>query len=448
MENNLGPEVLIVHAVDTEGPLYESFDAKFERLEELFNLKNIDRTKENLKKLQNGELKLDGKEQKIKEVLNGHLINYNETWDQIDLMLSKIMTDSFRFGLPDSYGNHWKFTWHCLDHIGYDYNPRSRDIGFHRIFDHYKAWIDRYKIYKDEIELHFHPMSTYKDAHRCATFYFRNDNIYQILSRRIIERKWFPTSFRAGFQTERPDSHWFIEQWFPFDITNMAVDDPNHFETTIDFKNGRSGNWRNAPSDWSIYNPHHDNYQVPGNCRRYIGRALNVMNRLASINETEVEKAFSKAEKDQSPVLMGVTGHDFRNLITEVEYVRNIIKKVSKKYVNVKFRYCSVKEGFQKVIWGNKIIEPLNFEIKFNPKTKDDTDNIIIKCSKGKVFGPQPFLAIETRSRGFLYDNLDFIDDDTWGYAFHADTLPIDDVKNLSIASNDVFGNVCIKKII
>ena len=28
----------------------------------------------------------------------------------------------------------------------------------------------------------------------------------------------------------------------PFDITNMAVDDPNHFDSTIDFKNGRSGN--------------------------------------------------------------------------------------------------------------------------------------------------------------------------------------------------------------
>ena len=106
MENNLGPEVLVVHAVDTEGPLYESFDAKFERLEELFNLKNIDRTKENLKKLQKGELKLDGPQQTIKDVLTGHLMNYNENWDQLDLMLSKIMTDSFRFGLPDSYGNH------------------------------------------------------------------------------------------------------------------------------------------------------------------------------------------------------------------------------------------------------------------------------------------------------------------------------------------------------
>ena len=31
-------EVLIVHAIDTEGPLYESFDAKFDRLNDLFNI--------------------------------------------------------------------------------------------------------------------------------------------------------------------------------------------------------------------------------------------------------------------------------------------------------------------------------------------------------------------------------------------------------------------------
>ena len=94
----------------------------------------------------------------------------------------------------------------------------------------------------------------------------------------------------------------------------MAVDDPDHFDTTIDFKNGRSGNWRHAPSDWSIYNPSHDDYQISGNCRRYIGRALNVMNRLASIDLYETEKAFKKALIDGRPVLLGVTGHDFRNL--------------------------------------------------------------------------------------------------------------------------------------
>ena len=54
-------------------------------------------------------------------------------------------------------------------------------------------------------------------------------------------RGWFPSVFRAGFQAERPDSNLFLEQWIPFDMTNMATDDPTALDVYIDFKNGRSG---------------------------------------------------------------------------------------------------------------------------------------------------------------------------------------------------------------
>ena len=64
-------EVLVVHAIDTEGPLYESFTAKFDRINELFNINHIDPTKENLLKLQNGEIDLGGVEKKFKKCLVG-----------------------------------------------------------------------------------------------------------------------------------------------------------------------------------------------------------------------------------------------------------------------------------------------------------------------------------------------------------------------------------------
>jgi len=442
-------EVIIVHAVDTEGPLHESLNAKFDRLQDLFEINSIERTHANFKKLQRGEINLGGIEKKVQEVLSGHLVTYNDTWDKIDSMLDELMSDEFRYSLPDSFGGGWKFTWHCLDHIGFDYNPRRRDIGYHNIFDHYKEWLERKPQYGDELQWHFHPTSTYADAHRCATFYFRNDLAYQILCRKIIERNWFPSAFRAGFQAERPDSHWFLEQWFPFDITNMAVDDPEHFDSTIDFRNGRSGDWRRAPSDWSIYHPNHDDYQLAGSCRRWIGRALNVMNRLASIDIYETEKAFSKADEEDAPVLMGVTGHDFRNLAAEVNHVRDLVRQVSRKYPSVNFRYCTMKEGFRRVIWGDGPYgPPLELEGKLFEQPSDDVPHLIVTTKSGSVFGPQPFLAIQTRSRRFLYDNFDFISKNRWGYAFHGDTLPFSDVLNISIAANDEFGNTSIVKVL
>jgi hypothetical protein len=441
--------VLIAHAIDTEGPLYESLDAKFEMLQELFKIDSIKHTRQNFIKLQNGEIPLQGLEVRVQEMLSGHRVNYNDTWDKIDEMMTRLMSDNFRMRLPDSKGEGWKFTWHALDHVGFEYNPRRRDMGFHNIFDYYNDWVKGYEQYGDDLQWHFHPMSVYRDAHRCATAYFRNDLIYQILCRKIIERNWFPSVFRAGFQAERPDSHWFLEQWIPFDITNMAVEDPSEFDKAIDFKNGRSGNWRDAPADWSIYHPHHDNYQLPGNCRRWIGRALNVMSRIASINQKEVDKAFAKADKENQPVLMAVTGHDFRNLETEVDFVRKLIEAATIKFPAVNFEYCTVEEAFRRANWPDGVNEEkLKLSVFLNPATTEDVPNITVKTTAGKVFGPQPFLAIKTRSRRFIHDNLDFLGNEgEWGYAFHSDTLPIDDVEELSIAANDKYGNTAIAQL-
>ena len=45
----------------------------------------------------------------------------------------------------------------------------------------------------------------------------------------------------------------------------------------------------------------------------------------------------SQADNGKS-ALVGVTGHDFRNLATEVEEVQNFIKNSSNKYPDVKFQ--------------------------------------------------------------------------------------------------------------
>ena len=187
-------------------------------------------------------------------------------------MLEKILIKDYLNSRTDSFGNGWIFNWHCLDHVGYSSNPRRRDMGYHNIFDYYKDKLKEYNISENTLYWHFHPMSTYREAHRCATSYVNSPELYQILCRKIIERNWFPSVFRAGFQSERPDSNWFLEQWIPFDISNMALDDNKELDNTVDFRNGRSGNWRLAPADWSVYHPSHDDYQLNGNCRRWIFR--------------------------------------------------------------------------------------------------------------------------------------------------------------------------------
>lgn len=434
--------VYVVHTIDTEGPLYESLEAKFIRLNDLFGIRDIEPTKDNIEKLKLMKIPLGGIEKEVAAILNGHLAEYNETWDKIDAMLDKIMSKSYREQFLDSFGEGWVFNWHCLDHVGYEYNPRRRDMGYHNIFDFYVERIGQYKDCPDAIHWHFHPMSTYREAHRCATSYENSTELHPVICRKIIERNWFPTVFRAGFQTERPDSHWFLEQWIPFDISNMALDDNSELDKTIDFRNGRSGDWRLAPSDWSLYHPSHDNYQLPGDCRRWIGRALNVLNRLASIDQYEMDKAFARANEGL-PTVVGIASHDFRDLSTEVDFLRDLVKCSSDKYPNVKFKFSEAVEAFQSVIWPDeKLGSELELDVCFHAESDRDVAYIEVRAVKGTVFGPQPYLAIETQSKRFIHDNFDFdIEGKRWFYAFHADTLPLSDVANLGIASNDKYGN-------
>ncbi|MBK9325696.1 MAG: hypothetical protein IPN00_04930 [Hydrogenophilales bacterium] len=435
--------VHIVHAIDTEGPLYESIEAKFERLTELFGLERIEPSRANLERLGRGEIDLGEKTQRIKEVLKSHKANTLGSWDQIEEMLGRVCSPAFRNQYPDSDGQGWVFNWFCMDHVGYETNPRKRDMGFLNIHDYYAELIRGQPWSRDTLEFHFHPMSTYREAHRCATHYLRSDELYQSLCRRVIERKFFPASYRAGFQAERPDSHWFLEQFIPYDISNMATEDTRDIDNSIDFRNGRSGNWRKAPSDWSVYHPSHDDYQVPGHCRRLIGRALNLRSRIGGMTQVEMDKAFARAEAGQDTVV-GLCSHDWRDLGPEVESALEMLKLSKQRHPSVAFKYSGTVEAFRtQLAQDRKAQRPLRLSIRFHPeKPGEDVPFIEIKAEQGEVFGPQPFLAIKTKANRYLHDNLDFaVAPGTWYYAFHGDTLPLSDIAEIGVAANDILGN-------
>ena len=44
-------------------------------------------------------------------------------------MFGEINNSNARFRLRDSNQNGWKFTFHILDHVGYQNNPRRRTLG-------------------------------------------------------------------------------------------------------------------------------------------------------------------------------------------------------------------------------------------------------------------------------------------------------------------------------
>ena len=172
-----------------------------------------------------------------------------------------------------------------------------------------------------------------------------------------------------------------------------------------------------------------------------------MLNRVASINQAEMGKAFARAGRGL-PTLVGLASHDFRDLGTEVEHITELVYRSAEKFPGVKFRYCTSLEGFRRAIGVDETMPALDLDLILDRAPKDDVPNLTVTTNAGRVFGPQPFLAIETRSRRFIHDNFDFsTTGDQWFYAFHDDTLPLEDVRRIGIAANDAAGNTFVDVI-
>ncbi len=442
MELSREPAVYIVHCVDAEGPLFESLDATFERIDQMFSIQ-LAPSQETLIKLQRCEIDLGGQEEAVARAIAPHLLEYNDTWDKINTMLEHIGSDNFRLAFPDSNGEGWVYNWHCIDHVGYVINPRRRDIGYHNIFDAYQRFI-RDTHASDGLHWHFHPSHPSLAAQQSGTFYLRDTKFFDILARRLIDRHWFPSINRAGFHTERPDSHWLLEQWIPFDISNQACDTPSE---QADLANGRFGDWRRAPKDWSIYQPDPDDYQIPGSCRRYIARCLNVGTRHRLLDEMEVRRAFERA-RCVGATLMAFTDHDFRHMEREVDYVRTLLQKVIPDYPGVRYYYSEAREAMNRVIFGEFVPPAQNILSATLESGVRGGTKVLRVTSTEPTFGSQPFLAIRTRSGTYFHDNFDFQEPFRhWTYVFDDITFSWDTVDCVAVATNDRRGFAHVVRI-
>jgi hypothetical protein len=422
--------VYVVHCIDTEGPLNETLEATFQRLTAQFGVV-LEPTASNLIKIQNLELDLGGNEIAIAECFSPELLSYNRNWQDIERMLDQLLSEKFRQRVPDSYGNGWVYSWHCMDHMGFKENPRQKQYGYGEIFNYYYSKIRQGKVNNDEINWHFHPLSIKRKSTDAATSYLNNyDILLEILCRRILENEWFPTVNRPGFHSERPDSHGFLEQWIPYDYANQFCEmDQNQPDTGL----GRFGDWRRSPKTWRGYHPSHDDYQIPGDCRRVIFRCLNIGTRMRLLSQTNVLEAFSEASKFSNSIL-AFANHDWRNMIKDIELIQEYLKMAGKKFPKIRIKYAGAEEAAV-ALHGNKNSPALKFQVRL------EVNRLYVQVLSGRMFGPQPFLAIQCKNGCYHHDNFDIISPNSiWTYIFDDQTIPITEIAKIGVASAGFYG--------
>ena len=140
-------------------------------------------------------MNLNGLEEAVCKLVDIHRITTRGTWNEIDRMLDIVTSNDFRMQLPDSNGNGWIFNWFCMDYAGFTgKNPRRRDSGYNRIYDHYYNLIKKQNS-RDFIGFHYHPLTISGNYNESGTAYWGGENINTILAHKIIDRTWFPSAF-------------------------------------------------------------------------------------------------------------------------------------------------------------------------------------------------------------------------------------------------------------
>ncbi len=427
----------IVHCIDTEGPLTETLAATFQRILSVFGLK-FPVSREVLVKLQNREIDLGGKENAVARMVAPELLAYNPNWDRIRIMLDDLLSDRFRQRMLDDSGNGWVYSWHCMDHMQCLENPRHKDVGYGNIFRFYRSILDETNSKQDELNWHFHPISITGNPLHAATSYTSSYAVLnEILCRRVLEDGWFPVVNRPGFNSERPDSHAFLEQWIPFDYANQVHEDEGDQPDII---GGRFGDWRHAPSSWRGYNPSHDDYQQPGSCRRTIFRCLNVGTRLRPLKLNHVRQAFTEA-RERGAAILAFADHDFRDIHPDVETVRAMLSEVRPEFTEVSLRFSGAEAAARELL--GVAAEPaprLSLRLEEN--------RLVIQVEHGQIFGPQPFLALKGRDGRVFHDNLDVQEPGRlWTYILDDQTLPPSAVAVAGVGAAGRYGGFHVARL-
>lgn len=425
----------IVHCVDTEGPLHESLDATSERLEKTFGLTYKNLTYEKLLSLQKGEKIPDDLKVQVMAFLSPQRMHYNRTWADIDNMLEEMMSLDWRNNLSDDFGNPYRFNWFIVDHVGFDNaNPRRRALGYHTIYDYYSEKI-RLKNLDDKIYWHFHSTSFFHECHKTSNNFSFSNHHLQVLSRRIIDKLDFPVAYRPGAHTERPDSNLFLEQWIPFDYGNQGMPEKEEDKKQKDISGGRYGDWRRAPTAWGIYHPDFYDYQKNGGMKRYLARCLNLGSRLREINDEEIEKAFKQVDNGSNTIL-SVTNHDEREMRNDIDHFMHKVRNMQQKYPDVKIKHSNAVDAIRD-------IAAISYEPPTNLNISFDNNTIQITADKA-IWGPQPYFCFKTKDKRYIHENLDYHGGLKWSYVFDDDTIRLDQIEKIGLATHDNFGNTSV----
>jgi len=332
------PRVIVVHCVDTEGPI-------------------------------GGDVRRrpDGSKE------------FMDKWDDIKDSLREITSEEFRSKNKDSFGNVFKLNWFIMDFTGFKTNPKERICEYNNTYDNIKSLSTEV----DSFHWHYHQPPKSGVGDQWSDSWSSSKEHYNILGRRIIDRQDFPEAYRAGGTIEDNECSLWLEENIMIDYSNRVSDRSYKTDNIFDF------NWFSAPPHWGYYRPDSKNFLNPGNMRRYIVKSVDLESRLHRLNQSDVDNCFKIAKETNQPIILSYFSHDHRDMRKETKKAVYMIKEASKKY-NVDYCWSDALEAVQYC----ENIKPVKVRIGIEKTKSSNTIRVYFDKS---IYQKYPFIYIKNK---------------------------------------------------
>jgi len=349
------------------------------------------------------------------------------------------MQTSWRETSSDSYGAHAKLTWYVLDS---EMECQSTEGSCLSAYDYMMAYSSEIASFGDEVAWHYHntdwkPVENQENYDGLWSQLFTFDSSSytggtdielgeKILNHLLIDRSYFPQSFRSGWTWENNDYSLWLENITLNDYSNLSP--AGSPEGSCD--------WSRAP-EWpetQYYHPSVSDYQSTGIMKRFIVHC----NTNGPMNENRIDQAIQEALTGRN-IICGFYTHAPGNVRSLVNSIDEIVqrKKVQYDPVGIRFEYATASEALKRIRRMNDDLSPETELVK--------SSESIFVISNEDIFNSYPYLVIALVDGTYLRLHGTKISNYVWKYSLGG--IGLEAIETVGVASIDIAGNVGIEVI-
>lgn len=295
------------------------------------------------------------------------------------LTVAAVFDSSFRNSHLDSFGNTFKMTWfaemdYLMDQSNFVWGDGSAAgvSGYTAVRDILvNNWGGEIQTYGDSIEYHHHFMvydGTWEHYDNGPDEGYPEYQMYA-LDHMILDRNFYPSTFRSGWLVESPALSNWLEQWMPFDYT------PD------------SGAWY----------PSH-----PSGMSRWQTTSV-----VSWISQSDVNAAFVRA-RDYGSAICSIYCHDRDNMAVYIAQFQTFLEKAvsDPAYAGVSFKYLSAREAMQRALGFSDSTAP-TFTVTSNGETYTITSN-------EALWQNHPYVALKYSDGTYMHSTATAAGTNTW----------------------------------